>query len=459
MTSLSLSDDDSLVFSGSLDGTVRGWDLRTGDFVREISFGAPVLCSSICPSSGVIAVGTSDGYLRCSNTGAGECFFQHKVGNNAILSALKLGPDGKLLVAGTSEGNATRWNTSKWEMLSTVSVPGSVTHISFHPKGESALLGSSKGEIRHWPLSEAHLSGYKLSMAWPVNGVSFHNNEDDVVVSVKMGYARVWRGPTTNPNLDFAAFRNNILLDFDLCDNGSRVVTSTQDGMIRLLTTDTGTQVSAYSAPIDGSRCLALSADGAKIASSSEKGLVTIWNAEEPPSDADISFHVGGECPVCLSFSPDGDKLLVCLEDEVGIWKLGTRVEKLGQVPSSGSRDASFSRDGQFLIVGNIKQTSIWDATGLKIVFDSAERSAQTLPLAEARNIIWTCGTSAHRMWPSSFRTSLLGDCQPQNATKLSVESIFGFIINQIRPAYMQFSDNVFVSSNMGQLSIFKFCK
>lgn len=86
-------------------------------------------------------------------------------------------------------------------------------------------------------------------------------------MGVQLGSARVWSGPKANPNIDFAAYPKNILFDFTLSADGTHLTTATHDGMIRLWNTRTGTQIVSYSAPVEGSRRLALSADGAKIAS------------------------------------------------------------------------------------------------------------------------------------------------------------------------------------------------
>lgn len=103
--------------------------------------------------------------------------------------------------------------------------------------------------------------------------------------------------------------------------------------MIRVWSTNTGTEIEAYSAPVEGSRRLAMSAAGTKIVSASPTGSIQIWKTEQPPCDTDIKFHVDENDVSCLSFSPDEQKLLICLEDEVQIWNWEAR-QKLGQVQS-----------------------------------------------------------------------------------------------------------------------------
>lgn len=454
VSSLSLNHNSSRIFSGSHDGTVRVWDVASGSTVREIAYDSEITCLSSCPSNELIAIGTGDGWLRCTNSESAECVFMHRLSDRAAISAVQFATDATVLISGASSGQATLWNTSCWETIAAVSMPGSVTHISFNANGEHALLGSSHGEIRHWKVSEEHLSPYNISMARPVNGLSFRGGDSDIIVGLKVGYARSWSGPLSNPNVDFEEVRSSILFDFSLSMDGTCVATTTHDGMIRIWNPYTGTQKVSYPAPADGSCRLALNVDGTRIASSSPNGTVVIWNPELPPSDADVSFTIGDGKVGSLSFSPDGSRLLICLAKEVEIWNW-IASEKLGRVPNSGSLDTSSSADGRFIIVGDSKRTHIWDEMSSELVFDTGVAGSQTLSLSEAKQVIRTSGPSAYRMWPSSFRSNGAIACPPQKVQSLTVDNIYNFVSYHRRPSNMKFCKDVFVQNVCGHLSIF----
>lgn len=449
VTSLSLSGDDSKLYSGSRDGTVKMWDMSTGELRNDVVFGSEVECVASCPTNEVVAVGTRDGRLRCRDWVSGQFVFEHSLQDNCTISTMQFGVDGKVLVCGSDLGMATAWYTEDWKKAASVRMPGSITNIALHPDGTNIILGSSQGEIRHWIVAEKELSKYNVSMARPVNGISFLNNGDDIIVGVKLGGARVWSGPQSNPSLDFEAVRNNLLFDFSLSNDGNRVATTTHDCMIRIWSTETGAQIASYEAPAEGSRCLALSADGTKLASSSANGTIRIWNAEMAPLDADISFTVSDTNVHCLSFSQDRKKLLICVEQEVQVWNLESR-QMVGRLPSSSNLDASFSRDGQFVIVGNPSRASIWDATSKEIVFDSVATAPQKLSFQEAKDVIQSCGSTAHRMCPSSLKA-------PGAASRPgTVDTVFNFASYQFRSENVEFCEDVFVLNFIGMLTIFK---
>lgn len=185
----------------------------------------------------LISVGTRDGYLRSTDSESRECVFENNACNDATISALQFGTDGNVLISGNSLGNTTAWHTSNWEQVATVSVPGSVTNVAFHPDGTNVVMGSSQGEIRHWILSKQELSKYNLSLARPVNGLYFRNKGIDVIAALKVGYARAYNGPQSNPGLGFEDARSNLMFDFSLSTDGTRVATATHDGMIQLWNT------------------------------------------------------------------------------------------------------------------------------------------------------------------------------------------------------------------------------
>lgn len=66
----------------------------------------------LCPTNELIAIGTRDGYLRCTNLESQECVFEQRVLDDAAVVAVQFGPDEKVLISGDSLENSTAWQTS-----------------------------------------------------------------------------------------------------------------------------------------------------------------------------------------------------------------------------------------------------------------------------------------------------------------------------------------------------------
>lgn len=329
VTALALTADGGRIFSGSRDGTVKMWDLGAGELCHDLVFCAAEECVTSCPDSEMVALGTCDGLLRCMNWKSGQCLFEYITLDHSAISSMQFGTDGTVLVCGNALGESTSWSTLDWQKGASVNMPGSITNISFHPDGKSAFLGSSQGEIRHWIVSKGELSKYNLSRARPLNGLCFPNKGNEIIVSLALGYARQWSGPQKGPGTDSEDFRNNLLFNFTLSSDRSRVATATHDSMIRVWDTTTGSTIVEYPTHADGCCCLALNSDGTKIASASPNGAILIWNSAVAPCASDITFTVDASIVSCLSLSPDGSKVLTCLADQVQVWELATK-QKLG---------------------------------------------------------------------------------------------------------------------------------
>lgn len=449
VTCLSVHGKDFRFCSGSRDGAVKMWDATLGSLCHELEIGADVECVSICSSSELVAIGTRDGRLLCSDWISEQFVYEYTFPAKCAITAVQFSNDGKVLVCGTAEGSATVWQCSEWKKGVSVKVPGSLTHIAFHSDGVNSVLGSSTGEIRHWNVSEDEISKYNIALGRPVNGLSFRKNRGEIVLGNTLGVADAYRDPITSPDVDFSDARNNILFDFSLSNDGNRVATSTHDSMIRLWSCNTGSVIAAYGPPDGGSHCLTLSADGFKLASASPIGTVTIWNAELPPAEGDLSLSVDAEDIGCLSFSPDESKLLVCVEQKIQIWSVGIR-QKIQEVSVVLSLHGSFSSDGRFIIAGNAKQTTVWDSATMETVFDSDKPSSSRISTTEAMHLMKTCGSYAHRLCHPSLRSTGVA------SSPLTVDNIFNFAGSWVWSSDMAFCKKTFVMKWASRMVICK---
>lgn len=397
------------------------------------------------------------------NWASRKCLFEHHALNSGGITTVKFRQDGKGLVCRSARGEVTAWNTGDWTPVSTVNMTGALTHIAFYPDVKSVALASSrddtpKGEIRHWTMKKGKLAPYNVASVYCINGLSFREGTNDIAMGSDIGQVQVWDCPESNPSLDFEGVRKNMLLDFTLSADGTLAASSTRDAMIHLWNTETGARVASYSSVDCGCQQVVLNADGTRIASSSPNNKIRIWNPEQPPSDSDICFELEDKNIGCLSFCPDGSKILICCDDEVQIWSLET-LEKTGQVPNSGTLDASFSADGKFIVVGTTNRSLIWDVTTREKVFDTGESASQTISFAITKNVIQTCGPLAHRMWQTSLRTARVMSLPQEWGTESTVDSIFSFVDHYIPPRIMMYSGSTLLLKTWGVLAIFKLHK
>jgi WD40 repeat protein len=140
------------------------------------------------------------------------------------------------------------------------------------------------------------------------------------------------------------------------------------DATVRVWEAKTGLPLKVLRGLKDAPVCVAWSPDGALLAAGTiESGYVSIWRIATGTLLKTVS---NGKTVVSLAFSPDGLSL-ACGVSQVGIllrggdgWAVTSQLDMTGLDP----RGVSFSPDGKQILVGTIKQTTLWDPAAKKVV-------------------------------------------------------------------------------------------
>jgi WD40 repeat protein len=165
--------------------------------------------------------------------------------------------------------------------------------------------------------------------------------------------------------------------DLAFSTDGSRLVTSSRDGSVKVWDVATGTEMRSYhaspeqvaaitqkddSATVGKVAPVALSSDGKTVALAFGNAAV-FWDADTGREIRTQTLH--GEPITSLAFSPDGKQLVSCgLDKNVRLWEVesGKQLQDLGN--NSKVRSVAFSPDGQQIAaIGDDGIGRIWNAT------------------------------------------------------------------------------------------------
>jgi target of rapamycin complex subunit LST8 len=198
VTSLGFQRDGRFLCSGSEDGTVKLWDLRSRGFSRSFDCKGPVNSVSLHPDSDQIISGDQNGYMQIWDKASGQCMNEvkpdnwiqavdisedmtslvavshhamvyvwdpanitelkpikkyraHPVGSYCLRA--KISPDSRCLVTTSSDATAKLWDTRSWELKSCLKAHTKwVWDAAFCADSSYLVTASSDHTARLWNL-------------------------------------------------------------------------------------------------------------------------------------------------------------------------------------------------------------------------------------------------------------------------------------------------------------------
>jgi WD40 repeat protein/serine/threonine protein kinase len=265
--------DGRRFLSGSLDHTLRLWDLESGQEIGHFEDPAPISAVCISPN-GRFVLSSSDQVLRLRDFKTGEvvCEFEGHTGqvNTACIS-----PDGRFVLSGSDDHTIRLWDLDAGQELRRfIGHDGPVASVDISPDGRLALSGSADKTVRLWDLN----SGREI---------------------------RRYVGHTQNVNrVRFSPDGRTIL------SAGDEIRTAPQDTSIRLWEVDTGRERFRRPGVADEVQSVCFSPDGRHALSGNldlsyiDERNLQLWDLER---GRELRRFVGNALSLeAICYSPDG---------------------------------------------------------------------------------------------------------------------------------------------------------
>jgi WD40 repeat protein len=287
VVSMALSGDGTLLVTGSWEGAVRLWDLRTGEQIRTFKGHVDMITAAALSSdSKKLVTASLDGTARLWDVASGKekCVYpagekgQHCLaaidseakwmvasvgpnpklwdlntgkavrnfaGNVSCVCSLALSADGKWLVTGAAgevDSTARLWYVATGKEIIRLQHLDTVTSVGISKNGQWLVTGSLDKTARLWEIASA--------------GIAFQEPEQIIT------------------------FRHDIAIGAaKLSNDGKWLVTTTWvDGVAHLWDAATGKHLRVFRGHTKGIYCAALSGDNRLLVTASEDLTVRLWD-------------------------------------------------------------------------------------------------------------------------------------------------------------------------------------
>jgi WD40 repeat protein len=365
-----------ILASCSRDGSIRVWDVVTGDSLWAVKAGGQGLADvDFSPDGSEIAYSswhrTDSGVIGLVsrwNAATGEKIWSAEYGVKPIV-VCRYSPDGSKLAIGTWDWRVVVWDLSsnsepKRFDFDDVPAYSAIDDIAWTPDSKAIISATRNGTPRVWDVESGKLRFELRGHTRPVTSVACSPDGARLLTAGDDGTIKVWNSVDGRLETTLYGHTNEV----------RSLAVRAADGMIASYSTDKsmrlwdGTYGSEFSQILARNRysyALPMTEDGSLLASAGPEGSVTIWDAN---GGLVRNFPALSGLINDAAFSPDGSLIgVVDWDSTVRILDVaaGTVIKELhGQ--DGGSSGCTFSRDGRHFASGSTNQSIvIWDvATG-----------------------------------------------------------------------------------------------
>jgi len=286
ITKLAVSKNQSLALVTTADQVSRWLQLDNGQTLREFpSVAGPVVATAISPSNTVIAIGSNEGTVRVLNASNGEPVYTFKVPSGAV-TGLTFHSDNQRLFTTTADGFLRLWKpvapadanaagnmpTGSSEGFQWTINPSGSTPLAGNSDASILFAGGADGKIRQVNAADGTVQRTLEGHAANVTDLAVAPNNQRLASIARDATLRLW-------NLTDGASLHEVkhpapISAVSWSPDSLTVATAAEDGAVRLYAADSGKLLEKFSGNAAGWSSVAwLNTAGLFVTASSDKAL------------------------------------------------------------------------------------------------------------------------------------------------------------------------------------------
>ena len=383
VNSVAFSPDGRFALSGSEDTTLKLWDVATGKELRTFNGHTSYIHSVAFSPDGRLALsGGLDGMLKWWDVATGNELSSFTLGT---IQSVAFSPDGRFALSGGFHGGLILWDAATRSALYAFTGHSyDVSSVAFSPDSRFALSGSGNleqnPELKLWELA----TGKELrSFGNPGSTRSLAFSPDGrLAVSGGSGKLKLWDVATGNELRSFIADVLDVT-SVAFSPDGRFVLSGGYTGRMwggstKLWEVATGKEVRSFSGRKAGITSIASSPDGRFILSGSEDSTLKLWEVATGKMLRIFSGH--GDHVSSVAFSPDGrlalsggcddavtGEVVYCRKGSAKLWEVATGKNLRRREETGGVTSVAFSPDGRSALSDG-RPIKLWELATSKVL-------------------------------------------------------------------------------------------
>jgi hypothetical protein len=277
VSSVAFSPDGRSLASGSDDGTVKLWDVASGQELRTLSGHTSAVSSvAFSPDGRSLASGSEDYTVKLWDVASGQ-ELRTLSGYTDYTLSVTFSLDGRTLAFGSFEV-VKLWDVASGQELRTLSGHTAyVESVAFSPDGRTLACGSMDGTVKLWDVASGRelrtLSGNLYNPVW---SVAFSPDGRSLASGSHDGTVKLW-DVAGGQELRTLSGHTAYVLGVAFSPDGRSLASGSEDYTVKLWDVDSGQELRTLSGHISGVSSVAFSPDGCSLASGSHDGTVKLW--------------------------------------------------------------------------------------------------------------------------------------------------------------------------------------
>ena len=363
---VAFSPDGRWALSGSMDETVKLWEVATGREVRTFPGNDGVVMAVAFSPDGRWAL-TGSGKLKLWEVATGRKV-RTFAGHGGAISTVAFSPDGRMALSGSWDKTVRLWEVETGRELRTFTADSmAVRSVAFSPDGQWALSGGMDRTLKLWEVATGRLVRTFTGHTEDVKSVAFSSDGQSVLSGSQDKTVRLWDMATGRGVRTFSGHANGVSA-VAFSPNGQWAL-STDSMAIRMWEVATGNERRTLTGHGHLVWAVTFSPDGQWALSGSQDKTLRLW---EVGAGREVRTFGGAVQEVhAVAFSPDGQSVLSGGFDRtLRLWDAGTgRLVRTFNGHTGVVWSAAFSPDGRWLLSGGFdKFIRLWDvATGREV--------------------------------------------------------------------------------------------